>query len=554
MKITCQACAAKYTIADEKVVGKTVKIRCKKCGANIVVNAADTAGSAASAVGPATADAPPRLDASAAAPDEWTVNVADGDQRTMSLADVVREYGNRAVTDESLCWKDGMADWMALRDIPELYAACTAGGGAASREEEDAATRIHEAPVGLAPAPAPALAGNGAAAAIPAPAPTANPASPAAGAPAAAAARRAGGARGPSADLFGKAAQAGGEDDVLTSAPAGAPEARSDDAKPTGARNENSVLFSLSALGGTPSAAKPAPESKFTATDEASGLIDIRQLSAQLSESDEKKKKQSRVDDIMNLGGGGAFAPSLSAPVLSAPPIEEFAAPAALAGKAQSKSKGILFAAIAAGVLLVGGAIGLTVMMMNGKPDEKTANGAASASASGAEAPASASAAGTETPQAAATGTEAPSATSQPSATSGSNNTAPPVKTSTAAATTAAATTATPPPEKTATAAPPPPTENAAPAAQVAIDMAEVKTRLTAIAGAVQSCKRGDVSGSGKVIVTFATNGAAQSAQVTGAPFEGTPTGACVASKFRGARVPAFSGSPVAVSKSFVIN
>ena len=38
MKIACQSCQAKYTIADEKVVGKVVKIRCKKCGTTIVVN------------------------------------------------------------------------------------------------------------------------------------------------------------------------------------------------------------------------------------------------------------------------------------------------------------------------------------------------------------------------------------------------------------------------------------------------------------------------------------------------------------------------------------
>ena len=35
MKIQCQSCQAKYTIADEKVLGKVVKIRCKKCGATV---------------------------------------------------------------------------------------------------------------------------------------------------------------------------------------------------------------------------------------------------------------------------------------------------------------------------------------------------------------------------------------------------------------------------------------------------------------------------------------------------------------------------------------
>ncbi len=40
MKITCQSCQSKYNVADEKVQGKIVKIRCRKCGATIVVNGA----------------------------------------------------------------------------------------------------------------------------------------------------------------------------------------------------------------------------------------------------------------------------------------------------------------------------------------------------------------------------------------------------------------------------------------------------------------------------------------------------------------------------------
>ena len=37
-------------------------------------------------------------------------------------------------------------------------------------------------------------------------------------------------------------------------------------------------------------------------------------------------------------------------------------------------------------------------------------------------------------------------------------------------------------------------------------------------------------------------------------PYSGTSVGGCVAAKFRGARVPAFAGSPVSVGKSFSIN
>ena len=37
MRIICENCSTKYSIADEKVRGKVFKIRCKKCGHIIVV-------------------------------------------------------------------------------------------------------------------------------------------------------------------------------------------------------------------------------------------------------------------------------------------------------------------------------------------------------------------------------------------------------------------------------------------------------------------------------------------------------------------------------------
>ena len=40
MKITCQACQSKYTIADDKIQGKVAKIRCRKCGATFRISGA----------------------------------------------------------------------------------------------------------------------------------------------------------------------------------------------------------------------------------------------------------------------------------------------------------------------------------------------------------------------------------------------------------------------------------------------------------------------------------------------------------------------------------
>ena len=59
MKIVCEACQAKYSIADDKVRGKVFKIRCKKCSHVIVVRGAGesstaTSGEFASAAASAT--------------------------------------------------------------------------------------------------------------------------------------------------------------------------------------------------------------------------------------------------------------------------------------------------------------------------------------------------------------------------------------------------------------------------------------------------------------------------------------------------------------------
>jgi len=59
VKFLCEQCKAKYQIADEKVAGKTVRMKCRKCGHLIEVRAALTESSAASFAPPAVATNPP---------------------------------------------------------------------------------------------------------------------------------------------------------------------------------------------------------------------------------------------------------------------------------------------------------------------------------------------------------------------------------------------------------------------------------------------------------------------------------------------------------------
>src|SRR5215813_12649933 len=81
MKFLCPSCKAKYQIADEKVAGRSVRMKCRKCGFMIQVSSAMAAAPSgggsdppeadaegASAPPPAAEPAPAQKSATAAAP------------------------------------------------------------------------------------------------------------------------------------------------------------------------------------------------------------------------------------------------------------------------------------------------------------------------------------------------------------------------------------------------------------------------------------------------------------------------------------------------------
>lgn len=167
MKFLCGSCRTKYQISDEKVRGKILTIRCKKCGAKILVReslsknmgggtavapvaeeerpkaevsakhsvggSARTGGSAALASafevamhgGAAEADdmptsiapVPANLDNAGV---EWYVAI-DGEQfGPYAFADLVRRVVNREVIGRHYAWHDGMDNWTRVRDVKDL--------------------------------------------------------------------------------------------------------------------------------------------------------------------------------------------------------------------------------------------------------------------------------------------------------------------------------------------------------------------------------------------------------------------------------------------------
>lgn len=355
MKISCPSCQAKYSIADEKVQDRLAKIRCRKCSTTIVIDgkvspasvyAADAGGDASPDTG-ASADAEQAASSagaqvaasSAAGGAEYTVDYGDNDQRTMALDQVVAAYNAGEITAETYVWAEGFADWTPLSQVGEIVEALHAAAGSAPPEAEEA----------------------------PAPGPAETPWQQ----PAAAAATTGG------ADLFGSYDRAGSEDDadLATSAASPAPAPRVPTAgAATGARNESSVLFSLSALTSAASNSKPSvSQPSSPGVTEDSGLIDLKALTAAASSVGDSPLAPQPGASPSPLGGaplGGA--PLGVSPLGGGMPLGGVATAMDISvPQNQGKNKTGLF--IAGGIVVAAVAVTLIIQLTGGAKEEAAA-------------------------------------------------------------------------------------------------------------------------------------------------------------------------------------
>ncbi len=591
MKITCESCGAKYTIADDKVVGRKVKIRCKGCGTPIVVDgqkSADAPDSAAHApIAPGTPEGAQR-------DTEWSVNLSDTDQRTMSTQELVDGWKAGTVTADAYVWKEGMADWVPLLECGELamllgsdprVSSPSGEAGAVvssadpiaasssqpatpfafSAETQDPGTPTPGANGAAAPdskngAQGARLSGGGdLATSVRTSRPPARAITPAHQRAAAkqeggarATAARVAGARAQGADLFAGVESAGAEIDIPVSVPA-LPQAGTTpyDDRPTGARNENSVLFSLDALKAQGST--PSPRSERSANNEDPFGMSSGGMAA--------------------LGGGNPlFTLADNQRLISAPPPPE-PPPRAVEAVASAPppgtvalSKKTLLSIVGGGlalVLLVGVGIGAAL----GGDDDKAEK--AEVAAEGAEKTDKAdtadatdkadkpkedddkpAAGADEAEKAEAPSSEKSDESSKDEKAEEESDEDDDKKADSGKSSTKKVSSSKPAPKKVTSKS----TKETTAKATQPFNRNAAVAALSKAASQARSCKKsGGPTGTGKVTLTFANSGRVTSATVNGAPFAGTSVGGCVASVFRKAKVPAFTGNPVRVSKSFTV-
>lgn len=322
--------------------------------------------------------------------------------------------------------------------------------------------------------------------------------------------------------------------------------------------------------------------------DPDSGLLDIRRLAGLGSDPKKKKTKNRADEDIFRLTGG-LFAASAAGPLiapdlkaLTAPVVPEGArsresdrpsaalgasstapelagatAPVGSAPAATATSRRSTRAAWAVGITALGAGL-LVVALKLSKPDETATTATTMTTAPLVSASSPPSAMETAAP-ALPVITTPPIAPSDPDApvkrekdpavatpvTAAPRSTAPSSPGAPVTAPVVAAPIVTAP----VVVAPPPP-----PPGGAEFNRSAAIAALSAAAGRAAGCKQpDDPAGGANVSITFAPSGRVTSSKVTTPPFQGTPTGGCIAAAFRAATVPPFEGAPVTVTKNVSI-
>jgi predicted Zn finger-like uncharacterized protein len=138
MQFACEKCGTRYAVPDEKVRGKRIRTKCRRCGSEILVEGPPgpsgppsnrttsiplIAQQGAQAARRPGASSPPNR-----SEERWTVALSRANRRRMTTAELVQGYALGAVTDEALIWKAGMEEWQSPFDIPALALALQARG------------------------------------------------------------------------------------------------------------------------------------------------------------------------------------------------------------------------------------------------------------------------------------------------------------------------------------------------------------------------------------------------------------------------------------------
>jgi predicted Zn finger-like uncharacterized protein len=126
MKIICDSCNTKYSIADNKLKkGKVFKIKCKKCGNSIVVKPVEEAppeDDATRVVDVSGLNESVQASASAGPAKEWLVVLGKDQKGPFTIEEIKAKIDSGEVNADTFSWKEGLADWVKISTIEQFTA------------------------------------------------------------------------------------------------------------------------------------------------------------------------------------------------------------------------------------------------------------------------------------------------------------------------------------------------------------------------------------------------------------------------------------------------
>ncbi len=150
MNVTCDKCNKRYSIADDKVRGKSVKIRCKQCQ-NLISVQGPASGAVAAVSAPASVSitatpaaalggspweeertrAMPMIDATS----QWFAMVKGKQLGPFDVRGLEGRVKTGELTLRTYLWRQGMGDWKRASDVPEVsqvFAGVSSAGATAT--------------------------------------------------------------------------------------------------------------------------------------------------------------------------------------------------------------------------------------------------------------------------------------------------------------------------------------------------------------------------------------------------------------------------------------
>ncbi len=144
MRFTCKKCQTPYTISDDKIRGKVIKVRCKRCNHLIVIRS----NSLQTGPRPSATEDPGVLHDSSldlefehafrgiyesgnvkptpsekpvqGGQDEWFYGLDGSEDGPLDLEEIKAKIRDGSISEEHFVWREGMTDWVPLEDVPEL--------------------------------------------------------------------------------------------------------------------------------------------------------------------------------------------------------------------------------------------------------------------------------------------------------------------------------------------------------------------------------------------------------------------------------------------------